>query len=124
MHTTKIKQIVEIKPVTTKFGERYKYDLILEDGTNGRSSLTTSKTTWAIGDVINYTISNDQYKTIQIQSEKKPFNWAKGVDYSKEKVIKAMEFACVYQAHRGGGDLQRLSEVADHILDRFSQKWL
>lgn len=38
-----LKSIYEIRPVTTKRGKKYKFDLMLEDETRGRSSLQTTK---------------------------------------------------------------------------------
>ena len=71
-----IKSVYEIRPVNTKNGEKFKLDLELEDGTKGWSSLVKSRDTYKAGDEIEYEISNDQYKNINIKSDKKP--WTPG----------------------------------------------
>lgn len=117
-----IKSIYEIRPVTTKWGEKYKFHLELEDGIKWRSSLFKSREALKVGQVIDYTISDDQYKTLVIASEKKSFS---RTDREKQKIITALTLWVQMNTKTWlKGKTQDAMESADLFLKRLTDKWL
>lgn len=122
---TTIKAIYEIKPVDTKYGQKFKLDLELNDQTRGRSSLVKSKDSYKVGDEIEYTVSDDTYKNIVIKEDKKAWTGWNKTDYAKEKVLKALEFWVNISRTTGlNTRVQDSMDAAEKYLARLTEKWL
>lgn len=120
-----IKSIYEIRPVSTKRGEKYKFHLELEDGIKGRSSLCKSRSTLAVDQEIDYTISDDEYKNIVLASERRHFSSARSTDREKQKIITALELGVQINMKTWlNSKTQDAMESADLFLQRLTDKWL
>ena len=120
-----IKSIYEIRPVSTKRGEKYKFHLELEDGTKWRSSLCKSRTALTVGQEIDYTISDDEYKNIVLASERRHFSSARSTDREKQKIITALELGVQINTKSWlKGKTEDAMASADLFLNWFNDKWL
>lgn len=123
MSKATIVKVWQEKEVETKNWIRWKYPLELSDGLKKRSSLQDKQNPFKEGMEIEYEFKEeDKYPEIRVKRPRRG-GWINiTTDYSKEKVLKAMEYASMITKDKG--DNKVLWETADFILSRFTSRWL